>query len=95
VTRLAIDALAEEIAGIFEHTGAVWGLALAGIPEHVPDANDVAEAIGELQDRPLRRARLVSDRGIVLVQGDPQYPDHIRVLLDVGLLPLPLPGSGA
>lgn len=86
---LAIHELAEEIAGIFEHSGWVWGLALAGIPEQVPDVLAIAAKIGEVERLPSRRVLLASHGRIVLVTDDPKYPEHVRVLLDVGQMPLP------
>lgn len=85
----SIDELAEDLAAIFERMRWVWGLELAGIPEHVPDARDVAAKIEEIKTRPLREVRLASHGRIALVTDDPEYPDHVRVLVDVGELPLP------
>lgn len=92
----SINELAEDLAEIFEHTGWRWGLELAGIPEHVPDAQDIAEKIEELLEQMVEpgtspaRQRILSGGRIVLAVGNPPpYDQHVRVFVDVGELPLP------
>lgn len=99
MTRLAIDELAETIAGIFEHTGWVHG-GYDGSWPHVPSEQEIAELLSTLTAKARtdseRRpgAALVSNGRLMVIAGSPApYDEHIRVLLDIG--EIPLRGSGA